>query len=357
MNAAVTVSVVIPARDSQDTVRRTIESLAHQTRKPDEVIVVVGNGDLTRTAIEDYINDGFVRVMEVDPPAHIVRDAHWKRREGARIANGDVIFFTDSKVILEEHAIQRILELMDQYGVMVVAGIVPAWPEQASSFLAKVQDKGLVQNNPDFPDVGFLTKENFGRTESLPGMGAFSMSRLAFERIQDDFGVEFSATAPSYDDYVTAWLLVREGISVLTTNKIVGYHKHRLVLSEYLTQISRSGLGAVAMKFQYPDCPYGKRRLIQVLAILGLTATSLITAATLILAFGFLAILGMAAFAIGCYFILGIANTIKAKDIWGFLIPFVTALLILTFTLHFTKGLVKRGKLEPQEALRYLQIH
>lgn len=355
MNA--TVSVVIPARDSQNSIRRTIQSLAHQTRPPDEVIVVVGKDDPTRMTIEDYIDNGFVQILGTDPPTRFVRDAHWKRWRGANAAKGNILFFTDSKVILEVHAIQRALELMERHDVMVVVGVVPAWPEQAKSFMAKVQDRGLVQNNPDFPDVGFLTKENFGRTESLPGMGAFCMSRLAFERIQDDFGVEFSARALSYEDYVTAWLLVRQGISVLTTNRVVGYHKHRLVLSEYLTQISRSGQGAVAMKFQYPDCPFGKRRLIQVLAILGLTATSLIAAATLILAFGFLAILGMVAFAIGCYFILGTANVIKAKDIWGFLIPLFTTLLIFTFTLHFMKGWVKRGNLESQEALRYLQIH
>lgn len=357
MDATVTVSVVIPARDSQDTVRYTIESLAHQTRRPDEVIVVVGNGDLTRTAIEDYINDGFVKTMEVDPPAHMIRDAQWKRRAGARIAKGDVIFFTDSKCILEESALELTLELMDRYGVMALAGIVPAWPEQAGSFMAMVQDRGLVQNNPNFPEVGFLTKENFGSSESLPGLGAFAMSRQAFECIERDFGVEFSAVASSYDDYVTAWLLVKSGITILVTNRVVGYHKHRLVWKDYVAQISRSGQSAAVLVHQYPDCPFSKRRLIQVLAILGLTAVSLTVVVAFMLAFGFTAVLVMAALALTCYIIFGIANTIKAKDIWGFFIPLFTVLLIFTFTFHFTKGWVKRGHLEFQEAQGYLQIH
>lgn len=357
MDAVTTLSVVIPARDSQDTIRFTIESLVHQTRQPDEVIVVVGKGDLTHTAIEDYIVDGFVRVIEVSPPTHMTRDAQWKRREGAKISKGSVIFFTDSKCILEKSALERTLELMETYDVKAVAGIVPAWPEQSKSFMAKIQDKGLVQNNPNFPEVGFLTKNNFGKSENLPGLGAFAMSRLAFESIQSDFGVEFSATSPSYDDYVTAWLLVRKGISVLTTNKVVGYHKHRLVLSEYLTQISRSGLGAATMRRQYPDCPYGQRRFIQVLAILGVTSASLIIAATSVLVFGFVALSAIAALAVLCYLVLGIANMVKARDRWGLLIPLYTTLLIFTFVFHFTKGWVKNGQFESQEVVAYLQIH
>jgi cellulose synthase/poly-beta-1,6-N-acetylglucosamine synthase-like glycosyltransferase len=351
------VSVVIPARDSQDTIHRTIESLAHQTRRPDEVIVVAGNGDLTRMALKDYIENGFVRIMEVDPPAHMIRDAHWKRREGAKIAKGDVIFFTDSKVILEEHAIQRALELMDQYNVMAVAGISPAWPDQASNFVAKVHDKALVRNNPEFSDVGFLTEKNFGRTESLPVTSVLMMTRQAFERIRDDFGVEFSAIASTYDDYVIAWLLVKSGITILVTNRVIGYHKHRLKWKDYVGQISRSGQSAAVMVHQYPDCPFGKRRLTQALVILGLTVASLITAITSTLALGFTAIWIITTLAIGGYIILGIANAIKAKDVWGFLIPPFTAVLIFTFVFHFTKGWVKNGRFEPKEVKRYLQIH
>lgn len=355
MNA--TVTVVIPARDSCTTIRRTIESLARQTRRPDEVIVVVCKGDSTKSAIEDYVDDGFVGIVEVSPPAYMVRDAQWKRREGARIAKGDVIFFTDSRVILEQHAIQRALELMERHNVMAVAGIVPAWPEQSTSFMAKIQDKGLIQNNPDFPDVGFLTEKNIGKTESLPGLGAFAMSRKAFERIRNDFGVEFSAIASSYDDYVTAWLLVKSGITILVTNTVVGYHKHRLVWKDYVAQISRSGQSAAVLVHQYPECPFGQRRLIQVLAILGFTAVSLTVAVTSISAFGFTVVLAMAALAFGCYLILGVANTIKAKEIWGFLIPLFTALLILTFACHFMKGWVKKRQPNHQELVEYLQIH
>jgi len=280
------VSVVIPARESQSTIRKTIESLAGQTRPPDEVIVVIGRGDRTCTAIKDYIANSFVRVLKRDPPAHFVRDAHWKRWVGAKAATGNVFFSTDSGVIVEENAISSALELMDCYNAGVIAGVVSSWPEKASHFVAKVQDKGLVTNYPKFPEIGFLNESNFGRSESLPVTGVLFMTKGAFRSIQDDFGVAFSSMASTYDDYVTAWLLVRKGITIVVTNKVVAYHKPRLSLGKYVREISRSGQGAAVMRWQYPECPFGRRRLLQTLAVWGATVASLVTAIVSMVAFG-----------------------------------------------------------------------
>lgn len=352
-----TVSVVIPARNSQDCIRQTIDSLDRQTRQPDEVIVVVANNDPTRTAIEDYLDNGFVQLLETDPPAHFVRDAHWKRWVGAKTSKGEVIFFTDSGVIVEEDAISTALELMDQHNVMVVGGVVPSWPGEVSRFIVKIQDKGLVINYPEFPEIGFVNKSNFGRSESLPVTGVLFMTRGAFESIKDDFGVEFSSMASTYDDYVIAWLLVKEDISILVTNQVVAYHKPRLSLGGYVKEISRSGQSAAVMCDRYPECPFGKRRLFQTMAVWGITAVSLVIAVLSLTAFGSTAVLIMAGLAAGCYLVLGIANTVKARDLWGFLIPAFTALLIWVFAFHFTKAWIwiKQERLEPRKIQEYLQ--
>lgn len=351
------VSVVIPARGSQDSIRRTIQSLVQQTRLPDEVIVVVGQDDQTRTAIEDYVDSGFVRILVTNPPARFVRDAHWKRWTGARVAKGTVICFTDSSVILEEHAIQQALMLMDRHSVQVVAGVVPTWPEQASSFMAKVQDRGLVINYPEFPEIGFLDERNFGRSESIPVTGILFMARSAFELIQDDFGVEFSSRASTYDDYVVDWLLIKAGVTIAVTRTVIGYHKPRLSLRRYIGEISRSGQSAAVMCYQYPECPFGRRRLYQTLAVWGMTVFGLVVAVVSTIVLGPVTLLAMAVLAIGSYLVLGIANAVKARDLWGVLIPPITTLLIFTFAVHFTKGwtLMKQRRLEPQEVQKYLQ--
>lgn len=351
-----TVSVVIPARNSQDSIRPTINSLATQTRRPDEVVVVVARNDPTRTTIEDYL--GFVQLLETSPPARFVRDAHWKRWTGAKVAKGDVVLFVDSGVIVEENAISKILELMSEYGVQVVGGIVPAWPEAASHFVIKVQDKGLVTNYPEFPEARFINRDNFGDSESLAVTGILGMTRRAFESIQDDFGVEFSSIAATYDDYVVDWLLVSRGITILVSNQVIGYRKPRLTLRGYAKEISRSGQSAAVMRNEYPECPFGKRRLFQTLAVWGLVAASLATAVLSLIAFGATALLVMTSLAVGGFFFLGVANAIKARDLDGFFIPPITIFLIFVFAFHFTKSWIwiRQNRLEPRKIQEYLQI-
>ena len=96
---------------------------------------------------------------------------------------------------------------------------------------------------------------------------------------------------------------------------------------------------------------------MQSFTALGLTVVSGIVAITSILTLGSIAVSVIAGLTIGSFFVLGIANAIKAKDAWGFLIPPVTVLLILIFAFHFSKGWLKRGHFDPQEVEKYRQIH
>jgi len=350
------ISVVIPARDSQETIRVTIDTLYKQTKLPDEVIVVVCQGDFTHTAIEDYIVSGFVTLLSVSAPKDYVRDAQWKRWIGIQETKGDIIFLTDSKVVLEEHALENAYRMMIENDVDVVGGITPAWPDQKENFWAKLHDKALVSNLPDFPVVGMLTLQNFGKTESLPVTTALMMKREVFQAVSLDFALEFSKIASTYDDYVLSWLIVEAGFPILVTNQVIAHHKHRLSWKGYSTQISRSGQSAAIMARMYPDCPFGIRRLKQVTVIglallLGILAgiSTFITLGNLVIGVGLLFVL----FALS---ILGVANIVKAKELKAFVFPVFTILLILTFSLHFVKNYIRR-EYQPEVVSSYLQIH
>ncbi|MEK7168458.1 MAG: glycosyltransferase family 2 protein [Patescibacteria group bacterium] len=261
MNKNDKISVVMPARDSGGTIRATIESILNQTLKPYEVIIIASKNDNTRKAIGDYLYNNSVKYFELDNLQEYYRDAHIKRWHGAQKSKGNFIFFTDSKAILDEKALSNSLKLAKEHNVEVVAGTVLSWAEDTNSFISKVQDKGLIRNNPKFPKVGKLNKNNFGLTESLPVTTALFVSRNAFDKIEHDFGLEYSKIASTYDDYVTAWLLVNEGFEILVTNTVISYHKHRTSWKNYLKQISRSGQSAALMAKYYPECPYAQLQL------------------------------------------------------------------------------------------------
>jgi cellulose synthase/poly-beta-1,6-N-acetylglucosamine synthase-like glycosyltransferase len=350
-------SVVIPARHSQDTIRVTLDSLARQTRLPDEVIIVVGADDPTGTTIQDYLASGFARILEMEIPQSLVRDTQWKRRFGAQQAKGEVIFFTDSKIIVEEHALERTLALMDEYKVEAVAGVSPGWAEQKDHFLAKVQDLGLVIPVPNFGSNQLLHRENFGQTENLPVGPAFAMTKRAFDLIQADFGLEFTRVAASYDDYVMAWLLVDKGITILTTGSVIAYHKHRLTWGGITTQMARSGQSAGNLTFFYPTCPLAYRRRTQIWTIVGLAAVGLVSLPTMLVFFGLTSLFWLGLAGISSLLLLGITNAIKARSWWGLLIPPVTVMLILTFVSHYIKAISRKGSIEEHEFKLYLQIH
>lgn len=350
------ISVVIPARDSQGTIRITIETLYNQTKRPDEVIVVVCPGDYTCTTIEDYILSGFVRLVVTETPRDYVRDAQWKRYVGVLASKGDLVFLTDSKVVLEEHALERACGMMLEHNVDVVGGISPAWPDQMNNFWAKLHDKALISNLPDFPMVGLLTEQNFGKTESLPVTTALMMKRKVFQAVSKDFALEFSKVASTYDDYVLSWLIVKAGFPILVTNQVIAHHKHRISWGGYSAQISRSGQSAAVMAKMYPECPFGTRRVRQVSMIattllLGLTGN--IAAITVLKEQAIITSLLLAMFG---YLVLGMINVVKAKEMKAFVFPIFTTLLIIIFSLHFAKTYTKT-ELRMQEIASYLQIH
>ncbi len=349
------VSVVIPARDSQGTIRTTIETLHNQTRRPDEVIIVVGKNDFTQATIEDFIASGFVTMIVTEPPSDYVRDTQWKRWVGMQKSMGDIIFLTDSMILLEEHALETALGLMKEHKVSVVAGISPSWPDQKDNFWAALHDKALVSNLPEFPVAGLLTAENFGKTESLPVTAALMMTRDVFEKVENDFALEFSKVGASYEDFALSWLIVKEDYTILVTNQVIGYHKHRINWSGYAKQLGRSGQGAAVLAKMYPDCPFGVRRLKQVkligVVLLLIMLSGLFTTAT----FEWLAItIGMLLSVVG-YLLLGVLNVIKTKELRAFLFPLFTILLILNFALHFSKTYAQKTH-NPSTVSKYLQI-
>lgn len=334
MNTKPNVSVVIPTRSSQAVLRTTVESLLCQTLRPLEIIVVASRNSPTRDAMADFIASGTVTYMECDAPEY-VRDAHIKRHFGASRATGDYIFFTDSKSPLERHALERAMTLATTHNMHAVAGAAISWKEDAMSFLAKIQDKGLIRNNPKFPNFAVLTQENFGSSESLPVTTAYMLSQTAFEAVKDEFGLAFSKVASTYDDYALAWLTVKSGFPIILTNTVISYHKHRIDWKGYLKQIARCGQSAAIFAKYYPDCPFAKRRIIQVASITALHIFMLLCFFAALALWGSTALIYTISLAVVSFFAAGIVNAVVAKDMHALLMPPVTYVLIMNFCWHF----------------------
>jgi len=100
------VSVIIPARNEEKFIRKTIESYKSQDYLT-EIIVVVNNSqdktfEMAKARADKILN--FPEKIGVSAA----------RNEGAKVATGDIFIFSDADSYLEKNAIKKIVEGIDE---------------------------------------------------------------------------------------------------------------------------------------------------------------------------------------------------------------------------------------------------
>jgi glycosyltransferase involved in cell wall biosynthesis len=126
------VSVILLTKNSSATVRKSLESVFNQTRKPDEVVVVDGgSADGTLEIVRQY------PVKLVQEPGLGFGHA---RNLGVKNAEGDIVFFIDSDCYAEPRWIEKILPHFVNPEIAGVTGVTRLWNsnDAVARFLACV---------------------------------------------------------------------------------------------------------------------------------------------------------------------------------------------------------------------------
>ena len=110
-------TVVICTRDRPAELANCLQSLKHQSLRPERIIVVdnASRDGQTRIAAEAA---GVDYVLEPRPGLDIARNT------GARRAAGDIVAYTDDDVLLHPRWLERLVASFDRPDVMAVAGLV-----------------------------------------------------------------------------------------------------------------------------------------------------------------------------------------------------------------------------------------
>ncbi|MGN6695026.1 MAG: glycosyltransferase [Aquihabitans sp.] len=101
-----TASVIVPARNEADTLPDLLRSLADQTRRADQVVVVDDESD--DATLATAVAAGCAAFTAAPRPEGWVGKP-WACAEGARAAKGDVLVFLDADVRLAPDALERLL--------------------------------------------------------------------------------------------------------------------------------------------------------------------------------------------------------------------------------------------------------
>jgi cellulose synthase/poly-beta-1,6-N-acetylglucosamine synthase-like glycosyltransferase len=326
------VSVIIPVKRSQATIRRTVESLLGQGYAGAIEILLVGDRqDPTWTAVQDYIDRGAVRAIEVAVQTH-GRDANAKRNIGLRQVLGEVLALTDSDMVLPSHWIATGVALLGE-GWDCVTGPMASvdngfWGTYADAVL-------LGGKTPRMAHDYSLTAATFGRRGYKPPITANALlTRAAYEAT----GGLDASFCYSYEDYEWFWRMVAAGRTILCTPRLVAEHYHRQGWRSVVREYRRSGRGCADFLIKHPRAPFARRRLSHLVTVLAMPLVALglaLVAPLVAAAFVMLGACGLAA--------LALAGAMKIHRAEALVFPLVTIALGLSFSHGMASGLARHA--------------
>ena len=110
------ISIIIPVYNSSSTLKECLDSIFSSTFKDYEVIVVSGNSTDDSIKIAKQFQIKIIEFPENKGPA-------FARNKGSQVAQGDIILFLDSDVILNKNSLSLIIDKFSLTEVNAIQGI------------------------------------------------------------------------------------------------------------------------------------------------------------------------------------------------------------------------------------------
>jgi len=160
------VSVVIIAKN-EPRIDYTLESLAEQTMKPHEIIVVVDDqNDVSAKIAMNHVEQLPLKIVVNDIPGY-----GGARKKGVETSSGDIILFIDADCVADKKWIENLVKVFLDFNVMVQAGrsICVKSPREITG----VDEKEEIHVS-EFNILKFALTQNFAfRKEVVRAVGDF----------------------------------------------------------------------------------------------------------------------------------------------------------------------------------------
>jgi glycosyltransferase involved in cell wall biosynthesis len=100
------ISIVVPTKDRPDDLAKLLASLAAQTRKPDQIVIVDGSDPVIRPVVNRFVDALPLEYVRVFPPSLAKQ-----RNAGMAALRSDITLagYIDDDIVLEAEAVERML--------------------------------------------------------------------------------------------------------------------------------------------------------------------------------------------------------------------------------------------------------
>ena len=226
------VSVIIPVRDREDTIERSMLSILH-ARYPEgrREIVVVDNGSTDRTA---QLVRGFpVRLVSEPRPGLSLA-----RNRGIEESRGKILAFTDADCYVTTRWLEELVAGLRIEDAAAVTGEVVPYPPSTPA------EHYSARRKPSIAD--------WQRSQAEPWFCFMNTAvrRAAFDRV-GPFDPSFSGVGCEDVDF--AWRFFDAGLQVHRTRQPVVFHQQRLTTRGLFHQQLRNGRGWARLHRAYPN--------------------------------------------------------------------------------------------------------
>ena len=339
------ISVVIPVRGNQATIRAAVDSILRQDYPALRELILVGSpADPTWAALRD-VDDPRLFVTETQTPPGI-RDANFKRDLGIRMTSGDLVSLIDSDMVIPPDWMSTAVRLLMENDVECVAGVMRSIHDD---FWGRFVDKNrLGAKTPRAKSAYLVTADGFGAAGFKPPITA---DILFTRKMYEDCPIDGNWSHGSLEDYEWFWRVVERGHEVLVSNQLFGWHHHRSGFRKLAGEYRRSARGCAYFIRAHRESPFAQKRMTQAL-VLPLAALGVLLglAGTAYLGCLLVAATGLAAIVVVGTVLLSGREFARSRTLESLLYPVPALILDVNYTASLATHLLRTGLLRSASA-------
>lgn len=330
------ISVVIPVRGNEKTIRAAVESILHQDYPMLRELILVGSPrDSTWKALTD-VGDRRLVILETETPPGI-RDANFKRDLGIRETSGDLVSLIDSDMVIPPHWMSNAVRLLMENEVDCVAGVMRSIHDD---FWGRFVDGNrLSAKTPRAKESYLVTAEGFGAAGYKPPITAdILFTRRMYEHCPIDSGWSHG----SLEDYEWFWRVVESGYQVLVSNRLFGWHHHRAGFRKLSGEYRRSARGCAYFIRAHRESPFAQKRMTQAVVLpLAVFAVLLGLGAAVMLGHGIQAVAAVLALGVTGVLLLCLREFVRSRTLESLAYPIPALILGVNYTASLVYHLIR----------------